>query len=91
MLDIARYAPLAHGDLCERRGPRAPRHICASVRSDLLLEIKEAVLAMTERIESLLQFTLSLTKNRSLPLEDLKKRVGRTGFEFCGHGSANCS
>ena len=33
------------------------RHdICASVRADLLLEIQEAVLAMTERIESLLQF-----------------------------------
>src|ERR1700743_2383350 len=33
------------------------RHdLCASTRSDLLLEIQEAVLAMTERIESLLQF-----------------------------------
>jgi len=33
------------------------RHdICANVRDDLLLEIQEAVLAMTERIESLLQF-----------------------------------
>ena len=33
------------------------RHdICASVRDDLLLEIQEAVLAMTERIDSLLQF-----------------------------------
>ena len=30
--------------------------MCASERSDLLLEIQEAVLAMTERIESLLQF-----------------------------------
>jgi signal transduction histidine kinase len=30
--------------------------ICASTRDDLLLEIKEAVLAMTDRIESLLQF-----------------------------------
>jgi signal transduction histidine kinase len=30
--------------------------ICASVRADLLLEIQEAVLAMAERIESLLQF-----------------------------------
>jgi signal transduction histidine kinase len=30
--------------------------ICASVRPDLLLEIKEAVLVMTERIDSLLQF-----------------------------------
>ena len=33
------------------------RHdICARVRADLLLEIQEAVLDMTERIESLLQF-----------------------------------
>jgi signal transduction histidine kinase len=33
------------------------RHdICASVRADLLLEIQDAVLAMTERIDSLLQF-----------------------------------
>ena len=30
--------------------------ICASLRADLLLEIQEAVLAMTERIDSLLQF-----------------------------------
>jgi len=34
-------------------------------------------------------FTLSLTKNRSLPLEGL--RTGRAGFEACGNGSANCS
>jgi signal transduction histidine kinase len=34
-------------------------------------------------------FTLSLTKNRSLPLEDLKS--ARAGFEICGNGSANCS
>ena len=34
-------------------------------------------------------FTLSLTKNRCLPLEDLKS--GRAGFEICGNGSANCS
>jgi signal transduction histidine kinase len=34
-------------------------------------------------------FTLSLTKNRSLSLEDLKS--GRAGFEICGNGSANCS
>jgi signal transduction histidine kinase len=34
-------------------------------------------------------FTLSLTKNRSLPLEDLKS--GRAGFEICGNGSANFS
>jgi signal transduction histidine kinase len=33
-------------------------------------------------------FTLSLTKNRSLPLEDLKS--GRAGFKICGNGSANC-
>jgi signal transduction histidine kinase len=40
------------------------RHdICASVRADLLLEIQEAVLAMTERIESLLQFGSSGRKN----------------------------
>jgi signal transduction histidine kinase len=33
------------------------RHdICACVRADLLLEIQEAVLAMTERIDSLLEF-----------------------------------
>jgi signal transduction histidine kinase len=33
------------------------RHdICASVRADLLLEIQETVLAMTERMDSLLQF-----------------------------------
>jgi signal transduction histidine kinase len=34
-------------------------------------------------------FTLSLTKNRPLPLEDLKS--GRAGFEICGKGSSNCS
>jgi signal transduction histidine kinase len=34
-----------------------------SVRADLLLEIQEAVLAMTERIESLLQFGSSGRKN----------------------------
>jgi signal transduction histidine kinase len=34
-------------------------------------------------------FTLSLTKSRSLPLEDLKS--SRAGFEICGNGSANCS
>jgi signal transduction histidine kinase len=32
-------------------------------------------------------FTLSLTKNRSLALGDLKS--GRAGFEICGNGSAN--
>jgi signal transduction histidine kinase len=40
------------------------RHdICASVRADLLLEIQEAVLAMTERIDSLLQFGSGGRKN----------------------------
>jgi signal transduction histidine kinase len=40
------------------------RHdICPSVRADLLLEIQEAVLAMTERIESLLQFGSSGRKS----------------------------
>jgi signal transduction histidine kinase len=34
-------------------------------------------------------FTLSLTKNRPLPLEDLKP--GRADFEACSIGSANCS
>src|SRR5258708_26279636 len=32
------------------------KDICASTRADLLLEIQDAVLAMTERIDSLLQF-----------------------------------
>src|ERR1700733_325060 len=39
--------------------------ICASARLDLLLEIQEAVLAMTERIDSLLQFG---TSGRKCPL-----------------------
>jgi signal transduction histidine kinase len=34
-------------------------------------------------------FTLTITKNRSLALEDLKS--GIAGFEICGNGSANCS
>jgi len=34
-------------------------------------------------------FTLSLTKNRSLPFEDIKS--GGTGFEICREGSTNCS
>ena len=55
MLDIPRYAPLAFGDLCERRVPRAHDR-CASAQGDLLLEVQEAVLAMTDRIDSLLQF-----------------------------------
>ena len=33
-------------------------------------------------------FTLSLTKNRLLPLENLES--DRVGFETCGNGSANC-
>jgi signal transduction histidine kinase len=36
----------------------------ASTRTDLLLEIQEAVLAMTERLDSLLQFANSGRKNR---------------------------
>jgi len=41
------------------------RHdICASVRAELLLEIQEAVLAMTERIDSLLQFGSSGRKSQ---------------------------
>jgi signal transduction histidine kinase len=40
------------------------RHdICASARPDLLFEIQEAVLEMTERIDSLLQFGSSGRKN----------------------------
>jgi signal transduction histidine kinase len=40
------------------------RHdMCASVRADLILEIQEAVLATTERIESLLQFGSSGRNN----------------------------
>ena len=40
------------------------RHdICARARADLLLEIQEAVLAMTERIDSLLQFGSRGRKN----------------------------
>jgi signal transduction histidine kinase len=37
--------------------------LCPSTRTDLLLEIQEAVLAMTERIDSLLQFGRSRRKN----------------------------
>ncbi|WP_245632109.1 sensor histidine kinase [Edaphobacter aggregans] len=40
------------------------RHdLCAGARADLLLEIQEAVLAMTDRIDSLLQFGSSGRKN----------------------------
>ena len=34
-------------------------------------------------------FTLSLAKNKSLPVEDLKS--GRATFEICGNGTATCS
>jgi len=40
---------------------------CASTRTDLLLEIQEAVLRMTERIESLLQFAGSGRNNPLIP------------------------
>ena len=39
------------------------RDTCASVRADLVLEIQEAVLAMTERLDSLLQFRYSGRKH----------------------------
>jgi signal transduction histidine kinase len=39
------------------------RDVCASVRAGLLLEIQEAVLAMTERLDSLLQFGSSGRKS----------------------------
>jgi signal transduction histidine kinase len=39
------------------------RDICVSARAGLLLEIQEAVLAMTERLDSLLQFGCSGRKN----------------------------
>ena len=48
----------ANAELLERHGR------CASERAELLLEIQEAVLAMTERIDSLLQFGSSGRKNR---------------------------
>jgi signal transduction histidine kinase len=47
----------ANAEFLERHG------LCASERADLLLEIQEAVLAMTERIDSLLQFGSSGRKN----------------------------
>jgi signal transduction histidine kinase len=47
----------ANAELLERH------EICASVRADLLLEIREAVLAITERIDSLLQFGSSGRNN----------------------------
>ena len=39
------------------------RRLCSKARADLLLEIQEAVLAMTERLDSLLQFAGSGRKN----------------------------
>ena len=39
------------------------RYLCASERADLVLDIQEAVLAMTERLDSLLQFGSSGRKN----------------------------
>jgi light-regulated signal transduction histidine kinase (bacteriophytochrome) len=44
------WAIYANAEFLERHD------ICASTRTDLLLEIQEAVLTMTERIDSLLQF-----------------------------------
>jgi signal transduction histidine kinase len=55
MRDMPRFAPRALGDLCECRIPGAHDR-SASSRAELLLGIREAVLAMTERIDSLLQF-----------------------------------
>ena len=43
------------------------RDICASVRANLLLEIQEAVLATTERIDSLLEFGSSGRNNPLIP------------------------
>jgi len=43
------------------------RNRCASERVDLLLEIQEAVLAMTERIDSLLQFGSNGRSNPHIP------------------------
>jgi signal transduction histidine kinase len=40
---------------------------CASTRADLLLEIQEAVLSMTEHIDSLLQFSSSGRNNPLIP------------------------
>jgi signal transduction histidine kinase len=47
----------ANAELLERH------HLCASVRADLLLDIQEAVLAMTERLDSLLHFGRSGRKD----------------------------
>ena len=60
------------------------RHdICASARADLLLEIQEGVLAMTERIESLLQFGRSERKSplvRARVSLVVEKAVGAVKF-----------
>ena len=64
------------------------RHdICASVRADLLVEIQEAVLAMTERIESLLQFGRSGRKSplaRARVSSVVKKAVAAVKFHPAG-------
>jgi signal transduction histidine kinase len=52
------------------------RDICVSARAGLLLEIQEAVLAMTERLDSLLQFGCSGRKN-SLVREPVSSVVER--------------
>jgi signal transduction histidine kinase len=59
------------------------RDMCASERADLLLEIQEAVLAMTERIDSLLQFGSSgkktpLVRDRVSPI--VEKAVAAAKF-----------
>ena len=51
----------ANAEFLERRDR------CASTRTDLLLEIQEAVLRMTERIDSLLQFGSSERNNPLIP------------------------
>jgi signal transduction histidine kinase len=53
------------------------RHdICANARADLLLEIQEAVVAMTERLDSLLQFGCS-GRNNPLARERVSSVVER--------------
>jgi Histidine kinase-, DNA gyrase B-, and HSP90-like ATPase len=63
MSAIGRMACLISHDMCHSltaiyaNSEFLERHdICASVRADLLLEIQEVVLAMTERLDSLSQF-----------------------------------
>jgi len=55
------------------------RDMCACERTDLLLEIQEAVRAMTERIESLLQFSSS---GRKCPLVHWIERLAPTSNVF---------